>query len=49
MPGGGTMTAASSPRFIDSHGITADPGPHVVRADRPPRLIFVGVTNRQLE
>lgn len=33
------------PRMGDS-GISAKPGPHVVFAARPPRLIFVGVTDR---
>jgi len=39
-------------RFIPAdgwHGISAAPGPRVVRAARPPRFIFVGVTDRPNE
>jgi hypothetical protein len=49
---GGAPGVRSLRRFHPAGGwacISAGPGPHAVRAHRPPRFIFVGVTGRLLE
>jgi hypothetical protein len=49
---GGAPGVHSLRRFDPAGGwacISASPGPHAVRAHRPPRFIFVGVTGRLLE